>query len=118
MENLRHRTGVGLVSNKKDYLKWTSKKVFKNDLVASCKSKVTLKLNKSGYIRKRILDLSTVLMYKFYYNYIKKYDNKSRLLFTDTYSLMYEIKLENVYEDFSKGKKMFYFSNYSAKSNF
>ena len=37
-------------------------------------------------------------MYKFHYDYIKnKYDNKSRLLFTDTKSLMYEIKTEDVY---------------------
>ena len=39
-------------------------------------------------------------MYEFYYEYIKsKYGNKSRLLFTDTDILMYEIKTEDVYED-------------------
>ena len=31
--------------------------------------------------------------------------DNSRLLFTDTSSLMYEIKAEDVYEDFSKDKK-------------
>ena len=47
-------------------------------------------------------------MYEFHYDYIKdKYDNKSRLLFTDTESLMYEIKTEDVYEDFTKDKEMF-----------
>ena len=52
MENLRNRIDVKLVSNKKDYLKWTSKpsymshKIFVNDLVAIHKSKVTLTLNK------------------------------------------------------------------------
>ena len=52
-------------------------------------------------------------MYKFYYGYIKnKYGNNSRLLFTDTDSLMYEMKTEDVYE----GKEMFDFSNYSHKS--
>ena len=30
---------------------------------------------------------------------------------------MYEIKTEDVYEDFSKDKEMLDFSNYSAKSN-
>ena len=30
-----------------------------------------------------------------------------RLLFTDTDSLMYEIKTEDVYEDFSNDKEMF-----------
>ena len=54
-------------------------------------------------------------MFKFHYHYIKnKYGNKSKLLFTDTDSLMYETKTENVYEGFSKDKEMFDSSNYSA----
>ena len=53
-----------------------------------------------------ILDLSKVLMYEFHYDYVKnKYGNKSRLLFTDTNSLIYEIKAEDAYKDFSKDKK-------------
>ena len=67
----------------------------------------------------RILELSKVLMYKFHYHCIKiNYDNKSKLLFTDTDSLMYEIKTEDVYEDFSSNKQMFDFSNYSTKSKY
>ena len=31
---------------------------------------------------------------------------------------MYEIKTEDVYEDFSSNKKMFHFSNYSTKSKY
>ena len=55
-------------------------------------------------------------MYEFYYSNIKnKYDNKSKLLFEDTDSLMYEIKTEDVYEDYSSDKEMFDFSNYSTK---
>ena len=58
-------------------------------------------------------------MYEFRYDYIKnKYDNNSKLLFTDTDSLMYGIKTEDFYEDFSKDKNMFDFSNYSVKSTF
>ena len=34
----------------------------------------------------------------------------------DTDSLMYEIKTEDVYEDFSNDKEMFDFSNHSTKS--
>ena len=53
------------------------------------------------------------------YDCIKnKYYNKPKLLFTDTYSLIYEIKTEDVYEDFSSNKEMFDFSNYSAKSKY
>ena len=65
------------------------------------------------------LNLSKVLIYEFYYDYIKnKYGNNARLVFTDTDSLMYEIKTEDVYEDFSKDKEMFDFSNYSVKSKY
>ena len=94
------------------------KKTFDNDLVAICKSKVTLALNKPEYVGMCMLDLSKVLMHEFH-DYLKnKYDNNSRLLFTDTDSLMYEIKTEDVYEDFSKDKEMFDFSKYSAESKF
>ena len=54
-------------------------------------------------------------MYRFHYEYIKnKFDAK--LLFTDTDSLVYEIKNEDVYEDFYKDKHLFDFSNYSLNS--
>ena len=66
-----------------------------------------------------ILELSKVLMYEFHYDYIKnKYGNNSRLLFTDTDSLMYEIKPEGVYKDFNNDKEMLDFSNYSTKSKY
>ena len=66
-----------------------------------------------------ILELSKVLMYKFHYDYIKnKYDNKSKLLFTDNDSSMYEIKTEDVSEGFNSDKEMFDFSNYSTKSKY
>ena len=81
-ENLRNRIDVKLVNNKKGYLKCASKpsymsrKIFDNNLVAIRKSKVSLKLNKPAYIGMCILELSKVLMYEFYYNYIKnKYSN-------------------------------------------
>ena len=52
-------------------------------------------------------------MLEFHYGCIKnEYGNNSRLLFTDTDSLIYEMKTEDVYEDFSKNKEMFDFSNY------
>ena len=73
---------------------------FDNNLVAIQKRKVVLKLNKPAYIGTCILDLSKVVMYKFHYDYIKnRDDNKSKLLFSDTDSLMDKIKTEDVYED-------------------
>ena len=56
-------------------------------------------------------------MYEFHLDYIeKKYGDNSRILFTDTDSLMYEIKTESVYKDFCSNKEMFDSSNYSTKS--
>ena len=56
-------------------------------------------------------------MHDFHYNFIKK-SFDAELLFTYTDSLAYEIKLENVYEDFFKWKDLFDFSNYSKDSKF
>ena len=64
-----------------------------------------------------IWDLSKVLMFEVHYCYNKtKYGNNSRLLFTDTDSLMSEIKSKEAFEDFSKVKEMFDFSSYSTGS--
>ena len=66
-----------------------------------------------------VLDLSKVLMHEFHYSYIRnKHGNNARQLFTDTGCLMYQIKTEDVYEDFSKDEEMSDYSNYSAKSKF
>ena len=56
------------------------------------------------------MDLSKLLMYEFHCKYIKKIDGT--LLFTDTDSLVYEIKTEDVYES------LFDFSDYSLNSKF
>ena len=58
-------------------------------------------------------------MHDFHYDYIKnKFDNKSKLWFSDTDSSMYEIKTEDVYEHFISDKEMFDFSNHSTKSKY
>ena len=58
-------------------------------------------------------------MYDFHYKYIlKRYDKKNiRLMFTDTDSLFYEIKNEDVYKDlYEKDKKYFDTSDYPSNS--
>ena len=82
VENLRNRINVTLVSNKKDYLKWISKRnymskeIFDSVLVAMLKSKVTLKLKRIAYVGMCILNLSKVLTYGFHSDYNEnKYNN-------------------------------------------
>ena len=87
-----------------------------NNLIAICESKVTLNLNKPAYDGICILNFSKLLMYEFHHDCIKnKYCNKSRLLFNDIDGFMYKIKTKGFYEDFSKDKEMFDFSNFPAK---
>ena len=58
-----------------------------------------------------------MLIYEFHYKYIKsKYD--ANLLFTDIDSLVYEIKTEDVHEDFYEDKNLFDFSDYPLHSKF
>ena len=96
-----------------------SHKIFDKDLVVIRKNKVTLLLNKPAYTGMCILELSKVLMYEFHYDYINnKYGNTSRILFTNTDRLMYEIETEYVYKDFSSDKEIFHFSNYLPKSKY
>ena len=93
--------------------------IFHNDLVAIRKNKIALTLNKPAYTWICILELCKVLMYDFHYDYVKtKHGNNSKLLFTDSDSLMYKIKTEDVYEDYSSNKEKFDFSNYSTESKY
>ena len=56
-------------------------------------------------------------MYEFHYKYIERnYDSK--LLFTDTDSLVYEIKTDDFYEDFYQDKIFFDFCDYKIQSFF
>ena len=55
-------------------------------------------------------------MYDFHYNLIKK--NDAELLFTDTESLTYEIRSEDVYEEFFKHKHLFDLRSYPKDSKY
>ena len=123
MENLCRWVDVRLVTNEKKADKLTAKptyvssKIFNKNLMAVHKVKKTLTLNRLAYVGMCILDLSKMLMYDFHYNYLKKkYNNRARLLFTDTDSLTYEIEAEDVYKDFWNDKDMFDNSNYPESS--
>ena len=123
MENLRKWVDVRLVTDEKKLDKLTSKptyvssKIFNENLMAVHKVKETLTLHRPAYVGMCILDLSKTLMYNFHYNYIKeKYDNRARLLFTDTDSLTFKIEAEDVYKDFWNDKNMFDNSDYPENS--
>ena len=70
--------------------------------------------NKPIYFEFTVLELSKWLTYDFHYNFIKN-NFDAELLFTDTESLTYEIKSEDIYEEIFKHKQLLDFSNYSKK---
>jgi len=114
MENLRKRVNIELVNNHNRLEKLSSKpsfvglKIFDNDLVAVHKLKSRL-----------VLDRPKTLMYDFHYNYIRpKYGNKAKLLFTDTDSLCYHIKTDDIYEDLFEDKDLFDNSDYPSTSKY
>ena len=69
-------------------------------------------LNKPVYVGFSILELSKLLIH---YDYVLKTFN-AKLLFTDTDSLVYEIKDGNVYDQSFKYKHLFDFSEYPKDS--
>ena len=123
MENLRKRISVKVVKNEKDYLKHVSKptfistKIFEKNYAAIHEIKPVLTLNKPIYVGFTVLELSKWLMYDFHYNFIKK-NFDAELLFTDTDSLAYEIKSEDVCEKRFKHKHLFDLSNRPKDSKF
>ena len=78
------------------------------------KQKITkVKMNKPLYLGMSILDISKTLMYKFWYDYIKpKYEDRSKLCYTDTDSFIILIT-EDFFVDISDDvERWFDTSNY------
>ena len=119
MKKLGKRITVILVNNEKDFLKYTSKpthithKIFGKNYASIHEIKPVLMLNKPINVGFTALEFR--LMYDFHYDFIKKHFD-DELLFTDTDSLTYEIKSEDVYEEFFKHKNLFDFSSYPKDS--
>ena len=77
MKNLWKIINVRLVTNEKDFLKYTSKpmhithKIFGKNFAAIHETKPVLTLNKHIYVGFTVLELSKWLMFNFHYNFIK-----------------------------------------------
>ena len=80
--------------------------------------KVEVKMNKPIYFGQAILDISKILMYKFWYNYIKpKCGDEARLCYMDTDSFITYIKTEDFQKDIANDvEKWFDTYNYDKKN--
>ena len=89
---------------------FVSQKILGRNFVAMHGIKTVLTPDKPIYVGFSILDLSKLLMYEFHCKYIGlKYGSSAKLLFTDTGSLVYEIKTDDVSEDFYGNTSLFDF---------
>ena len=122
MENVRKHRGIKLVTTVENRNKLvselnyhTTKRFSENLLAIEMKKKKTkVKMNKLVYLGMSILDISKMLMYKFWYDYIKpKYEDRAKLCYTDTDSFIINIMTEDFFVDISDDvERSFDTSNY------
>ena len=124
MENKRKRCNIQLVTDPEKMLRlaacptYVSHKIFHENLVAVHYKQSKLVMDKPLYVGMCILELSKVLMYDFHYNYILPKYPDAKLLFTDTDSLCYHIRTEDIYSDFFADRELFDNSDYPSDSKF
>ena len=78
--------------------------------------KTKVKMNKPIYLGLSILQISKILMYEFWYDYMKpKYDDNVRLCYIDTDSFVMHIKTNDFYKDIASDvENRFDTSNYEV----
>ena len=91
-------------------------KCFSENLLAIEMKKTKVKMNKPIYLGLSILEISKILMYEFWYDYVKpKYGDNVKLCYIDTDSFIMHIKTEDFYEDIANDvEKGFDTSNYEV----
>ena len=107
MESVKNR-GIKLVISDKRRKRLVSEpnyhshKKFSDHLMAIEMKNTRVKMTKLLYLGMSILDISKLLMYKFWYNYINtKYGDNAKFCYTDTDSFIIYIKIEDFFEDIS-----------------
>ena len=124
MENKRKRCNIQLITDSRKMERlaarptYVSHKIFHENLVAVHYKQTKLLMDKPLYVGMSILELSKLVMYNFHYNYILPKYPVPKLLFTDTDSLTYHIKTEDIYSDFLQDREYFDNSDYPTDSKF
>ena len=122
MENVIKHRDIKLVTTNKKRSQLVSEPNYhamnciSKDLSIIEMKKTKIKMNKPTYLGLSILDISKILMYEFWYDYMKpKYSNDVKLCYTDTDSFVMNIKTEDFYKDIANDvEKRFDTSNYEV----
>ena len=122
MENVRKHRDIKLVKTDHKRNKLVSEanyhtmKLISENLSIIEMKKVKVKMNKSIYLGLSILEISKIIMYEFWYDYVKKkYGDMAKLCYMDTDNLIMNIKTKDFYKDIAKDvEERFDTSNYSV----
>ena len=122
MENIRKHRDIKLVTTNKKRNKLVSEPNYhtinyiSDDLSIIEMNKTKVKMNKPIYLGLTILDISKILMYEFWYDYMKpKYNDKVKLCYMDMDSFIMSIKTSDFYRDISIDvEKRFDTTNYEV----
>ena len=122
MENIRKHRDITLVTTDKKRCKLVSEpsyhsiNLISEDLSIIEMKKTKVKMNKPIYLGLSILEISKILMYEFWYDYVKpKYDNNVKLCYMDTDSFILNIKTNDFYKDIANDvENSFDTSNYEV----
>ena len=122
MKNIKKHRDIKLVATDKKRSKLVSEPNYhamnyiSEDLSIIEMNKSRVKMNKPIYLGLSILDIIIILMYEFWYEYMKsKYGNDVKLCYMDTDSFIINIKTEDFYKDIANDvEKRFDMSNYEV----
>ena len=122
MEIIRKHRDIKLVTTDKRRNKLVSEPNYhtmnsiSEDLSIIEMNKTKVKMNKPIYLGLSISDISKILMYEFWYHYMKpKYNDNVKLCYMDTDSFIMNFKTKDFYKDISNDvEKRFDTSNYEV----
>ena len=123
MENVRKHRDIKLVKtdhHKRNKLvsepNYHTMKLISENLSIIKMKKVKVKMKKPMYLGLSILEISKIIMYKFWYDYMKKkYGDMVKLCYMDTDSLIMNIRTKDFYKDIAQDvEERFDTSNYNV----
>ena len=125
MENIRKHRNIKLVTTDRKRSELVSEpnyhtiNLISEDLSITEMKKTKVKMNKPIYLGLSILEISKILMYEFWYDYMKPKDNDNvRLCYMDTDSFVMHIKTNDFYKDIASDvENRFDTSNYEVNTS-
>ena len=122
MENVRKHRDIKLVKTDHKRIKLVSEpnyhtmNLISENLSIIEMKKVKVKMNKPIYLGLSILEISKIIMYEFWYDYMKKkYGDMVKLCYMDSDSLIMNIKTKDFYKDIAQDvEERFDTSNYDV----